>query len=197
MRLLTEGSKWYAYDDHWSWCNDHGYDDHGQSETESESCSLRNQDTSLGQSKNENSFYSCTISLNVTAINIVVFNNDSPVKFAIYSSSQHNFRMHFLVQSISQRILVNLTNRSSLVLKFENVANTDFSATPFFGDRGNFGYIPFLSVYNHAWCLNRDSLTRWIVSRGLFYLKTFIYPNLGQRPDFMRIFTPYHTFNTL
>ena len=67
--------------------------------------------------------------------------------------------MHFLVQSISQRILVNLivTNRSSLVLKFENVANTNFSVTPFFGDcdRGNFEYIPFLSVYNHAWCLNR------------------------------------------
>ena len=82
----------------------------------------------------------------------------------LLSSSQHNLRMHFLVQSISQRILVNLivTNRSSLVLKFENVANTDFSATPFFGDRdhGNFGYIPFLSVYNHVWCLNRGFLTR-------------------------------------
>ena len=67
--------------------------------------------------------------------------------------------MHFLVHSSSQRILGNLmvTNRSSLVLKFENLANTDFLATPFFGasDRGNFGYIPFLSLYNHVWCLNR------------------------------------------
>ena len=72
--------------------------------------------------------------------------------------------MHFLVQRISQWILVNLivTNRSSLVLKFENAAKTDFSATPFLGDydRGNFGYIPFLSVCNHVWCLNRGFLTR-------------------------------------
>ena len=71
-----------------------------------------------------------------------------------YWSSQHNFRMHFLVHSSSQRILGNLmvTNRSSLVLKFENVANTDFLVTPFFGasDRWNFGYIPFLSLYNHV-----------------------------------------------
>ena len=52
------------------------------------------------------------------------------------------------------------TNRSSLVLKFENVANTDFSDTPFLGDRGNFGYIPFLPVYNHVWCLNKGFFTR-------------------------------------
>ena len=67
--------------------------------------------------------------------------------------------MHFLVDSSSQRILGNLmvTNRSSLVLKFENVANTDFLAMPSFcaSDCGNFGYIPFLSLYNHVWCLNR------------------------------------------
>ena len=50
-----------------------------------------------------------------------------------YTSSQHNFRVHFLVHSSSQRILGNLmvTNRSSLVLKFENVANTDFWPRPF------------------------------------------------------------------
>ena len=68
-------------------------------------------------------------------------------------------RMHFLVQRIYQQILVNLIakNRSSLVLKFENVANTNFSATPFYGshDRENFRHIPFLSLYNHVWCLKR------------------------------------------
>ena len=74
--------------------------------------------------------------------------------------------MHFLVDSSSQRILGNLmvTNRSSLVLKIENVANTDFLATPFFGasECGNFWYIPFLSLYNynHVWCLNRGFVSR-------------------------------------
>ena len=72
--------------------------------------------------------------------------------------------MHFLVDSSSQRILGNLMvkNRSSLVLKFENVANTDIFATPFFGtsDRGNFGYIPILSPYNHVWCLNGGFVSR-------------------------------------
>ena len=153
--------------------------------------------------------------------------------------------MHFLVDSSSQRIVGNLmvTNRSCLVLKFENVTNTDFLATPFFGasDRGNFSSIPFLSLYNHVWCLNRgfvshwnvlgihftwkptftlvwgqnpdfklheenfhiflynhtfDSpynnvwylnsgfVTCWIVSRGLFYMKTHIYPSLGTVPGF-------------
>ena len=76
-----------------------------------------------------------------------------------YWSSQHNFCMHFLVDSSSQRILgiLMVKNRSGLVLKFENVANTDFLATSFFGasDRGNIGYIPILSLYNHVWCLNR------------------------------------------
>ena len=76
--------------------------------------------------------------------------------------------------------------RSSLVLKFENVANTDFLATPFFGvsDRGNYGYILFLSLYNHVWCLNRGFVSRWNISRGPFYMKTHIYPNLGTEPRF-------------
>ena len=44
--------------------------------------------------------------------------------------------MHFLVNSSYQRILVNLivkihSKNISLVLKFENVANTDFLATTF------------------------------------------------------------------
>ena len=44
--------------------------------------------------------------------------------------------MHFLVNSSYQRILVNLivkihSKNISLLLKFENVANTDFLATPF------------------------------------------------------------------
>ena len=82
----------------------------------------------------------------------------------LYSSSQHNFRMQFLVHSSSQRILGNLmaANRSSLVLKFKNVANTDFLATPFFAasDRWNFGYIPFLFPYNHIWRLNRGFVSR-------------------------------------
>ena len=79
-----------------------------------------------------------------------------------------------------------VTNWSSLVLKFENVANTDFLATPFFGaiDSGNFGYIPFLSLYNHVWCLNRGFVSRWNVSRGQFYMKTHIYPSLGKEPRF-------------
>ena len=115
----------------------------------------------------------------------------------LYWSRKHKISMHFLVQRISQRILVNLivTNRSSLVLKFEIVANTDFFGHTFFSLPRPW-YIPFLSLYNHIWCLNRGFLTRWIVSRGLCYLKTHIYPNLGQRPDFMpaitKIFTFYH-----
>ena len=82
----------------------------------------------------------------------------------LYWSSQDDFRLHFLVDSSSQRILGNLmvTNRSSMVLKFENVATAGFLATPFYGasDRGNFGYIPFLSLYNHVWCLNKDFMSR-------------------------------------
>ena len=72
--------------------------------------------------------------------------------------------MHFLVDHSSQRILGNLmvTNRSSLALKFEKVVNTNFLATPFSdaSDRGNFGYIPFLSLYNHVWYLNRGFVSR-------------------------------------
>ena len=105
-------------------------------------------------------FFQSDENTNVKVKNNFIINLPYPICW----SSQHNFRMHFWSRAFLNRILVNLivTNRSSLVLKFENVANTDFSTTPFFGDRdrGNFGYIPFSSVYNHVWCLNRGSLTQ-------------------------------------
>ena len=63
--------------------------------------------------------------------------------------------MHFLVNSSSQRILVNLivTNRYSLtLLKFENVANTDFLATPFLapatvGISGKSHFYPYILMF--------------------------------------------------
>ena len=57
--------------------------------------------------------------------------------------------MHFLVDSSSQRILGNLmvTNRSSLVLKFENVANTDFLAPATGGVSGKSYFYPYIIMF--------------------------------------------------
>ena len=61
----------------------------------------------------------------------------------------------------------------------------------------------FDTPYNNVWYLNCGFMTRWIISRGIFYVKTTFTLVWGQYPDFkpcyynnFYVFPCNHTFDT-